>query len=110
MENPMSINKPKTAVPKAVENTIIAVVNALIDPKYFTPYISAQVEEPKTFASPLEIPIRPKNMKAENEISKYIRTTVEINNGIFIKISNFLLVNLSIKNPAINRVNTDKIE
>ena len=28
IENPMSINKPKTAVPKAVENTIKAVVKA----------------------------------------------------------------------------------
>ena len=45
------------------------------------------------------MPIKPKNKKAENEISKYIKTIVEINNGIFMKISNFLLVNLSIKNP-----------
>ena len=48
--------------------------------------------------------------KAENEISKYIKTIVEINNGIFIKISNFLLVNLSIKKPATSKVITDKTE
>ena len=34
---PLSINNPNKAVPKAVENTINAVVNALIDPSYFTP-------------------------------------------------------------------------
>ncbi len=34
---PLSINNPNKAVPKAVENTINAVVNALIDPMYFTP-------------------------------------------------------------------------
>ena len=28
-------------------------------PIYFTPYISAQVEEPRTFESPLETPIKP---------------------------------------------------
>ena len=47
-------------MPKAVEKTINAVVMALIEPIYFTPYISAQVDEPKTFAKPLEIPIKPK--------------------------------------------------
>ena len=34
---PLSINNPNKAVPKAVENTINAVVSALIDPMYFTP-------------------------------------------------------------------------
>ena len=67
---PLSINNPNKAVPKAVENTINAVVNALIDPMYFTPYISAQVDDPKTLASPLEMPIKPRNIKAETEISK----------------------------------------
>ena len=110
IENPISIKRPNSAVPKAVEKTINAVVNALIEPMYLTPYISAHVEEPNTFASPLDMPIKPKNKKAENGISKYIKTIVEINNGIFIKISNFLLVNLSIKNPATNRVITDKTE
>ena len=37
MEKPLSINSPKTAVPNAVEKTIKAVVNALIEPIYFTP-------------------------------------------------------------------------
>ncbi len=65
IENPLSINTPNKAVPKAVANTIRAVVNALIEPMYFTPYISAQVEDPSTFAKPLEIPISPRNTKAE---------------------------------------------
>ena len=43
IEKPLSIIKPNTAVPKAVENTIKDVVKALIDPINFTPYISAQV-------------------------------------------------------------------
>ena len=34
---PKSIIIPKSAVPKAVEKTIIDVVKALIDPKCFTP-------------------------------------------------------------------------
>ena len=34
---PLSINNPKTAVPKAVENTMKAVVKALIEPINFTP-------------------------------------------------------------------------
>ena len=37
MEKPLSIRKPNKAVPKAVEKTIKAVVNALIDPINFTP-------------------------------------------------------------------------
>ena len=37
IEKPLSINNPKTAVPKAVENTIKAVVKALIEPINFTP-------------------------------------------------------------------------
>ena len=45
MEKPLSINIPNKAVPKAVANTIRAVVSALIDPIYFTPYISAQVDD-----------------------------------------------------------------
>ena len=62
MEKPLSIKSPKTAVPNAVEKTINAVVKALILPIYFTPYISAQVEEPNILASPLEIPIKPKKI------------------------------------------------
>ena len=65
IENPLSIIKPNTAVPKAVENTIKAVVKALIDPINFTPYISAQVDDPSTLAKPLEIPISPRNTKAD---------------------------------------------
>ena len=64
IENPKSIKTPNKAVPKAVPNTIKAVVRAFIDPIYFTPYISAQVEEPRTFAQPLEIPTKPKNKNA----------------------------------------------
>ena len=64
MEYPLSIKKPNKAVPNAVENTIKAVERALMDPIYLTPYISAQVEDPKTFASPFDIPIKPKNKNA----------------------------------------------
>ena len=60
-DTPLSINKPNIAVPKAVEKTINAVVNAFILPMCFTPYISAQVEVPKIFVNPLEIPINPRN-------------------------------------------------
>ena len=70
IEKPLSINNPKKAVPKAVENTIKAVVKAFIEPRCFTPYISAQVEEPRTFAKPLEMPISPKKTNAEMVISK----------------------------------------
>ena len=62
----MSIKTPNKAVPKAVANTISAVVNALIDPINLTPYISAQVEEPRTFARPLVTPSKPKNAKEDN--------------------------------------------
>ena len=65
IEKPLSIIKPNTAVPKAVENTMNAVVKALIDPMNFTPYISAQVDEPSTLAKPFEIPTKPKKMKAD---------------------------------------------
>ena len=60
IEKPLSIIKPNTAVPKAVEKTIKAVVKALIDPINFTPYISAPVEDPKIFAKPLDTPINPR--------------------------------------------------
>ena len=62
MVNPLSIIKPKSAVPNAVEKTINAVVKAFILPIYFTPYISAQVEDPKIFAKPLETPINPRKI------------------------------------------------
>ena len=65
IEKLLSIRIPNNAVPKAVENTISAVVKAFIEPIYLTPYISAHVEEPKTLARPLEIPIKPKKTKDE---------------------------------------------
>ena len=110
IENPLSINIPNKAVPKAVEKTISAVVKALMEPMCFTPYITAHVDEPKTLAKPFEIPIKPKNIKADNGISKKISTNDENNKGIFMNINNFLLVNLSIKYPETNKVKTDKIE
>ncbi len=110
IEKPRSIKKPNNAVPNAVANTIRAVVNALIEPIYLTPYISAHVDEPSTLANPFEIPIRPRNKKAEKGWLKYIITTTDINSGKFIKIKSFLLVNLSIKKPETNKVITDNIE
>ena len=65
IENPLSIKNPNNAVPKAVAKTIKAVVSAFIEPMYLTPYISAQVDDPKTFANPFEIPIKPRNKNAE---------------------------------------------
>ena len=65
IEKPLSIKKPNIAVPNAVEKTIKAVVIAFMLPMFFTPYISAQVEEPRTLAKPFEAPIRPKNTKEE---------------------------------------------
>ena len=65
IENPTSIKNPNNAVPKAVEKTISAVVSALIDPIYFTPYISAHVEDPRTLAKPFEIPIKPRKKNDE---------------------------------------------
>ena len=108
--NPLSINKPNTAVPKAVANTMKEVVKALILPIYFTPYISAHVEEPNKLARPFDMPIRPRKTKAEYDESKYINTNVESNKGIFMYINNFLLVNLSTKNPEIIKVKTENIE
>ena len=66
IENPLSINIPKNAVPKAVEKTIKAVVIAFIEPINLTPYISAQVEDPRTLEKPLDIPTSPKKKNAEN--------------------------------------------
>ena len=70
MEKPLSIKMPNIAVPKAVANTIKAVVRALIEPMYLTPYISAQVDDPRTLQKPFVIPINPKNTNAEIELSK----------------------------------------
>ena len=65
IEKPISIKKPNKAVPNAVEKTIKAVVSAFIDPIYFTPYISAQVDDPNKLARPFETPIKPRKTKAE---------------------------------------------
>ena len=65
IEKPLSIIKPNTAVPKAVEKTIKDVVKALMAPINFTPYISAQVDDPRTLANPFEIPTKPKKINAE---------------------------------------------
>ena len=70
IEKLLSIKIPKSAVPNAVEKTINAVVSALIDPIYFTPYISAQVDDPRTLQSPLVMPINPKKTNAEKDLSK----------------------------------------
>jgi len=40
-------------------------VRAFIDPIYLTPYISAQVDDPRTLHRPLVIPIRPKKKNEE---------------------------------------------
>ena len=70
IEKPLSIKKPNKAVPNAVEKTIKAVVKALIDPINLTPYISAHVEEPRTFAKPFETPINPRKIKDVIGLSK----------------------------------------
>ena len=56
------------------------------------------------------MPINPKNKNAVIGVSKKNNIIVDNSKGIFMKISNFLLVNLSIKKPEINNVTTDKIE
>ena len=81
---PISIKYPNKAVPKAVANTINAVVKALIDPRYLTPYSSAQVEDPNIFANPLDIPTKPKNTKAVTGVSKKNKTITDNKSGIFI--------------------------
>ena len=62
---PISIKYPNKAVPKAVAKTINAVVKAFIEPICLTPYISAHVDDPKTFARPFEIPINPRKKNEE---------------------------------------------
>jgi len=107
---PISIKYPNKAVPKAVANTINAVVKALMDPRYLTPYNSAQVEDPKILANPFDIPTNPKNKNAVIGVSNKNKTITDNRSGIFIEISNFLLVNLSIRKPDRNKVKTEKIE
>jgi len=81
---PISIKYPNKAVPKAVANTINAVVKALIDPRYLTPYNSAQVEDPKILAKPLDIPTNPKNKNAVIGVSNKNKTITDNRSGIFI--------------------------
>tara|TARA_B100001029_G_C14808729_1_gene311142 strand:+ start:423 stop:659 length:237 start_codon:yes stop_codon:yes gene_type:complete len=75
---------PNIDVPNAVANTIKAVVRALIDPIYFTPYISAHVDDPRTLHNPLVIPIKPKNTNEEIGSLKKNNTNAAKNKGIFI--------------------------
>ena len=65
IEYPRSINDPKTTVAKAVEKTINEPVNALIEPKWLTPYISAHKDDNKTLVSPFVAPKSPIKTKAE---------------------------------------------
>jgi len=81
---PISIKYPNKAVPKAVANTINAVVKALMDPRYLTPYNSAQVEDPKILANPFDIPTNPKNKNAVIGVSNKNKTITDNRSGIFI--------------------------
>ena len=83
MEKPVSIRIPNVAVPKAVAKTIKAVVSAFIEPMYFTPYISAQVDDPSTLQSPLVMPINPKKTNDEKGLSKRNKTIAAKNKGMF---------------------------
>ena len=80
---PISIKNPNKAVPKAVANTINAVVKALMDPRYLTPYNSAHVEDPNILANPFEIPTNPRNTNAVKGVSKKNKTITESKSGIF---------------------------
>ena len=44
-----------------------------MDPRYLTPYNSAQVEDPNIFANPFDIPTNPKNKNAVIGVSKRIK-------------------------------------
>jgi len=81
---PISIKYPNKAVPKAVANTINAVVKALMEPRCLTPYNSAQVEDPNMLAKPLDIPTKPKNKNAVICVSKKNKTITDNRSGIFI--------------------------
>ena len=110
IEKLLSINMPKKAVPKAVENTIKAVVKAFILPIYLTPYISAQVDDPKTLAKPLETPTKPKKIN-ENTLSfKKYKNINPTNKGKLIIGKSFLLENLSTKKPDVIKVKIDVTE
>ena len=64
--------------------SIKALTTALMDPRYLTPYSSAQVDDPKILAKPLDIPTKPKNTKAVTGVSKKNRTITDNKSGIFI--------------------------
>ena len=81
---PISIKYPNKAVPKAVANTINAVVKALMEPRCLTPYNSAQVEDPNMLAKPLDIPTKPKNKNAVIGVSNKNKTITDNRSGIFI--------------------------
>ena len=81
---PISIKYPNKAVPKAVANTINAVVKALMEPRCLTPSNSAQVEDPNMLAKPLDIPTKPKNKNAVIGVSKKNKTITDNRSGIFI--------------------------
>ena len=81
---PISIKYPNKAVPKAVANTINAVVKALMEPRCLTPYNSAQVEDPNILANPFDIPTKPKNTNAVIGVSKKNKTITDNRSGIFI--------------------------
>ena len=107
---PLSIRIPNVAVPNAVEKTINAVVKALMPPMNFTPYISAHIEDPKTLANPLDIPISPRNKYAEYSWLLNSKTNIEINKGMFKNKISFLLVNLSTKKPEKKSVVIEAME
>ncbi len=81
---PISIKYPNKAVPKAVANTINAVVKGFNRSKIFNPYSSAQVDDPSILAKPLDIPTNPKNINAVTGVSKKNRTITDNKSGIFI--------------------------
>ena len=68
---------------------------------------SPNPEEPEALKMALELA---EKTNADIDESKKIKTKAENNKGIFIKINNFLLVNLSIKKPEPSKVINDKIE
>ena len=55
-----------------------------MDPINFTPYNSAQVEEPRTLANPFETPTNPKKKKEDIGVLKMNKIIKDNNNGKFI--------------------------
>jgi hypothetical protein len=56
----------------------------LMDPRYLTPYNSAQVEDPKILANPFDIPTNHKNKNAVIGVSNKNKTITDNRSGIFI--------------------------